>query len=267
VLFDWFTVFAQIANFLILMWLLKRFLYKPVLNAIDTREARIAKLLTDTEESQLQMQQQQEELTAKNVAFSKEREVLLAEAKADAERLKTQLNKTVSEEAEALRNQWIVTLQKEQAKLNDDINQRAHQAVFELARKTLQDLSNTELETHIILVFIKRLEQLSPQERQQFYASAHDEVVIRSSLELSEKSKEALRHAIATSLTPSLSIHFELDATLISGIEMTGRAHKLSWNIDDYLTNLKESVARIVNSTTQSHQKPKALGEYSVISE
>ena len=33
-----FTVFAQAINFLILVWLLKRFLYKPILHAIDERE-------------------------------------------------------------------------------------------------------------------------------------------------------------------------------------------------------------------------------------
>ena len=41
-LIDWFTVGAQVLNFLILVWLLKHFLYKPILNAIDAREKRIA---------------------------------------------------------------------------------------------------------------------------------------------------------------------------------------------------------------------------------
>jgi len=38
-LIDWFTVVAQVINFLILVWLMKRFLYKPILNAIAAREA------------------------------------------------------------------------------------------------------------------------------------------------------------------------------------------------------------------------------------
>ena len=46
-LIDWFTVGAQVLNFLILVWLLKRFLYKPILNAIDAREKRIAAELAD----------------------------------------------------------------------------------------------------------------------------------------------------------------------------------------------------------------------------
>ena len=46
-LIDWFTVGAQLLNFLILVWLLKRFLYKPILGAIDIRERRIAAELAD----------------------------------------------------------------------------------------------------------------------------------------------------------------------------------------------------------------------------
>jgi hypothetical protein len=48
-LIDWFTVGAQIVNFLILVWLLKRFLYKPILDAIDAREKRIAAELADAD--------------------------------------------------------------------------------------------------------------------------------------------------------------------------------------------------------------------------
>jgi F-type H+-transporting ATPase subunit b len=46
-LIDWFTVVAQVLNFLILVWLLKRFLYRPILNAIDVREKRIAAEVAD----------------------------------------------------------------------------------------------------------------------------------------------------------------------------------------------------------------------------
>ena len=49
-LIDWFTVIAQVINFLILVWLLKRFLYRPILNAIDAREKRIAAKIADADE-------------------------------------------------------------------------------------------------------------------------------------------------------------------------------------------------------------------------
>ena len=48
-LIDWFTVGAQVLNFVVLVWLLKRFLYKPVLNAIDAREKRVAAEAADAD--------------------------------------------------------------------------------------------------------------------------------------------------------------------------------------------------------------------------
>ncbi len=53
-LIDWFTVVAQALNFLILVWLLKRFLYKPILDALDAREKRIAGKLADADAKQLE---------------------------------------------------------------------------------------------------------------------------------------------------------------------------------------------------------------------
>ena len=44
---DWITVIAQIANFLVLVWLLKRFLYRPILDGIDAREAEIARSMAE----------------------------------------------------------------------------------------------------------------------------------------------------------------------------------------------------------------------------
>ncbi len=65
-LIDWFTVIAQVANFLILVWLLKRFLYHPILNAIDAREKRIAKQLSDADAKMTEAQKERDEFNRKN---------------------------------------------------------------------------------------------------------------------------------------------------------------------------------------------------------
>ena len=47
---DWFVFFAQIVNFLILLFLLKKFLYGRIINAMDAREAKIAAIFAEAEE-------------------------------------------------------------------------------------------------------------------------------------------------------------------------------------------------------------------------
>lgn len=63
-LIDWFTVGAQVFNFLVLVWLMKRYLYQPILHAIDTREARIAAELSDADAKKADAQKERDELGA-----------------------------------------------------------------------------------------------------------------------------------------------------------------------------------------------------------
>ena len=71
-LIDWFTVGAQVVNFIILIWLLKRFLYRPILTAIDTREQRIAAELADAATKQLQATQERTTFENKRQALDQQ---------------------------------------------------------------------------------------------------------------------------------------------------------------------------------------------------
>ena len=90
-LINWFTVIAQAINFLILVWLLKRFLYKPILHAIDEREKGIATQLAQAEAKKAEAQKDRDDFQHKNEAFDQERAALLKkatdEAKAERQRL------------------------------------------------------------------------------------------------------------------------------------------------------------------------------------
>ena len=68
---DWFTVGAQTLNFLVLMWLLKRFLYKPILHAIDEREKRIATELANADKKKAEAQKERDEFRKKNEEFDR----------------------------------------------------------------------------------------------------------------------------------------------------------------------------------------------------
>ncbi len=79
-LIDWFTVVAQIVNFLVLVWLLKRFLYKPILNAIDAREKRIASQVLKAQETEEVAKKERDAYQQKNEDLEKQKEVLLSKA-------------------------------------------------------------------------------------------------------------------------------------------------------------------------------------------
>ena len=72
-LIDWFTVVAQTLNFLILVWLMKRYLHKPILRAIDEREKRIVSELADADAKKSEAQKERDQFQQKNEEFDRQR--------------------------------------------------------------------------------------------------------------------------------------------------------------------------------------------------
>jgi len=81
VLIDWFTVGAQALNFVILVWLMKRFLYRPILDGIDAREQRIAAELADADRRKAEAQTERSDFQHKNEELDRQRARLLGEAR------------------------------------------------------------------------------------------------------------------------------------------------------------------------------------------
>ncbi len=100
-LIDWFTVGAQALNFLILVWLLKHFLYKPILNAIDSREKGIAAQLADATAKKAEAKKERDEFQSKNKAWDEQRSALLSKATDEAKAEKDHLIDEAHKEADS----------------------------------------------------------------------------------------------------------------------------------------------------------------------
>src|ERR1700679_2081610 len=116
-LIDWFTVGAQMLNFLILVWLLKRFLYKPILNAIDVREKRIAADVADAEAKRLEAQREHDDFLGKNKALDAERGALFQKAADDAKAERDRLVAEAQKEADGVRASRAAALESDQKRL------------------------------------------------------------------------------------------------------------------------------------------------------
>ena len=136
-LIDWFTVGAQTLNFLILVWLLKRFLYKPILDAIDGREKSIAKKLADANERRTEALKERDEFQKKNAAFDQQRAVLLSQATADVKAERQRLLDAARLSADALRTKRQEALKSEEQSLYEEIARRTREEVFAITRKAL----------------------------------------------------------------------------------------------------------------------------------
>ena len=159
-LIDWFTVAAQVVNFLILVWLLKRFLYKPILDAIDAREKRIAGELADADAKKAEAQKERDEFQHKNEEFDQQRAALMSQATDEAKAERQRLLDEARQAADALSAKRQETLRNDAHHLNQAISRRTQQEVFAIARKALTDLAGTSLEERMGEVFIRRLREM-----------------------------------------------------------------------------------------------------------
>src|SRR5271154_5563783 len=166
-LINWFTVGAQAVNFLILVWLLKRFLFKPILHAIDEREKGIASQLAQAEEKVAEAQKERDDFQHKNEVFDQQRAALLTKATDEAKAERQRLLDEARKDADALRAKRQDALRTEQRNLNQEIIRWTQKEVFAITRKTLADLAAASLEERMSAVFVQRLRALTGATKQQ----------------------------------------------------------------------------------------------------
>ncbi|WP_059410768.1 F0F1 ATP synthase subunit B family protein [Cupriavidus basilensis] len=249
-LIDWFTVGAQALNFVVLVWLLKRFLYQPVLDAIDARESRIAAQIADAEAKDAAARQQGDAFRRKNEAFDRERAALVAQATAEADALRRQLMDAARQAADDLGAKRQDALRNEAGQLTRSLGELARREVFAIARRALEDLASASLEERVAAVFVRRLRALDEPARRGLAAAlgtAPARIAVRSAFDLPQAQRAAIRAALDECLGGGIAPAFETAPELVGGIELVGGGQKLAWNVDHYLDALEHAAGELLD--------------------
>lgn len=253
-LIDWFTISAQILNFLILVGLLKRFLYRPILDALDAREKRVASRLAEAEAKKEEARKERNAFQEKNEAFAKERAGLLREATEEAQAERQRLLEEARQAAMSLRQQQEEAVREEERALYESISRRTRREVFAIARKALADLAGATLEERMVEVFIRRLRALKEKEKEALLSVLKESsapVVVRTTVDLSGDQAEATAEAIKEIVGRELKVRFETAPDLISGIELIANGQKVAWTIAGYLASLEQGLAELLKKKAQ----------------
>ncbi len=250
-LIDWFTVGAQVLNFLILVWLLQHFLYKPILAAIDAREKRIADQLAGATAKQADAQKERNEFEGKNKAIDEQRNALFAKATAEAKAEHDRLIGEAKKEADATRTGQATALKNDNARLSKEITRAAAHEVFGIARKTLNDLSTVSLEERMAEVFTRRLRAIDAQAKATMGAAikaSNDPALIRSTFDQPADQKAAIQNAINEAFAADVRIRFETTPDGVCGIELSAGGQKIAWTIANYLAALDGKIGELLGA-------------------
>jgi len=259
---NWFTVIAQIINFLLLVWLLKKFLYKPVLDAIDEREKKIVARLEDAKSKNEAAKKEQDEFAEKNKQFDAQKKELMDKAIADTKLQKDKLLEDAGKEVDALHAKQQKAIVDMQQNLKKIIAQQTQKEVFGISRKTLKDLAGVDLEEQAAKLFISRLQQLKDQKKQQFidaFKSVAKPILIQSAFELQEKQQTEIKKVVDEILGAQTEIEFKAAPEIIGGIELNANGYKLSWSISAYLDLLQNSLSNTLKDTAATAPEAKKV--------
>jgi len=244
---DWFVLLAQIINFLILVFLLKYFLYNRILGAIDARESKIASQFSEAERLKAQAQQSADAYDEKNRELKDKAEELMNQAQKASEHEKEQLMDKVREEVDQVRRRWYETLSREKKAFLEDLRRRAGTYIYDTIRHVLTDMANEDLEERMVQVFTERIREMSQEQQDKLKDSLKaggSIIVVRSAFALIPNQKKRIEEAIRPYVAPKVPIRYEVSGAIGAGIEMMAHGYKVSWSIEDYLASLEEMFVR-----------------------
>lgn len=242
---DWFTVVAQILNFIVLVWILRRFLYRPILKTMGERQARIHETMADANAEKTKAQEEREALEKEHTDIAHKRAEILQQAGTEAAAERERLLVEARGEFDTARRQYQETLEREKEGFQKSLSQRARSEVIAIADRLLNDLADSDLQDRMARKFVQRLTDLSVEDKARMRGAVAESVnrkpSLRSAFELDADTRGSIADAVGAWLG-EVSIQFEIEPSLVCGIELAVDGQKVAWSIEDYMRSMQSCV-------------------------
>ncbi|WP_322987841.1 F0F1 ATP synthase subunit B [Hoeflea sp.] len=232
---DWITVAAQVVNFLVLVWLLRRFLYRPILDGIDAREAEIADRMGEAKAIREAAEAAEASYKAEVAKLSASRAEMLEDARKTAEKQRDTLLAETRKRLAAEQADYEAQRAEDARRYAEELHRAGAKALLSLTRKALEDLADETLEQRIVANAAARLSGLAEDMRD---AAGDDrEAVVLTQAPLPEASASKLRTELEAIL-PGFSFRFATDPGLAPGLTLRLGGAQIAWTVDSYLAGL-----------------------------
>ena len=250
-LIDWFTVAAQIVNFLALVWLLKRFLYGPIVRAIDARESKVAALLADAEAKRKDAEDKLALYQSRLADIEERHEAILVEIRTEAEKRRAEMVDSAREQVRALETQWRQDLDRERNAFLLELRRRSATEILAMARRAVADLACMDVQECAVRVFLEKIRGLDEIE---WKSIAGGELQIRSAFKLPEETQIEIQAALEERLGVPLHLKFESAPEMGWGIELRGSGRRIGWSSETYLDAMEEDLREALEQKPEPAQ-------------
>jgi len=220
---NWWTLALQAINFLVLVWLLWRFLYRPVREVIEKRKALSEEAFAKAAAKEADVDAMKQRIEAERAAMAQERQEMLkstnAELAAERERTLAQTR----EEAKKLLDAAKETIAKERQAALGELQAQAGQLSIDLASKLLSEIDANALAAACLEKLEARLRAMPADELETLkrdLAPAAGRMVVVTSVPVPEPDQVRWRERFAAFLGPADKIDFAADAAIVGGAEL-----------------------------------------------
>jgi len=232
---DWITVIAQIVNFLVLIWLLKRYLYRPILNGIDAREAEIADRMLAATHAEEKAEAAEARYLDEIATLHANESAMTDTARQKAEAARDVLLADAHEMFEKERKDWDAHLKQEGHKYIAELHKIGAEALLSLTRKVLGDLADETLEERIVAHVVTQLAPMSEDLRNAAGGLAKAVATTRDPLPKAARKK---LEADLQDIVPNVTLRFETDTAQSPGLILRMGGAQVAWTVDTYIDGL-----------------------------
>tara|TARA_R110002110_G_scaffold4822_15_gene24207 strand:- start:1133 stop:1942 length:810 start_codon:yes stop_codon:yes gene_type:complete len=250
---DWITVTAQIANFLVLVWLLQRFLYRPITLAMARREEEIEKRLAEAKTARQEAEKEAETLRQRQTGIEDDKDRILDTARQEAQSLRARLESDLRKDMESRREAWRAHLEEERESLASTLQRRAGHQVIAIAELMLREYARADLAGEIAGGFIARLEELGDDRREKLASAAtrtHGPASIESSVALKPGTRGQITRAVHQALGREIDLHYHEDKDMVLGMRLSIGEQTLEWSAARHLKRLEGALDEAIDSAT-----------------
>lgn len=240
---NWSTFFLEIINFLILMWILKRFLYHPVMNALEKRTASIHQTQTEASAKMADAQALESRFQQRLSDWEAEKQQLQASWMQSLQQKRTEQLQALQSELDAEREKNAVVSRQEQAEIEKSAQLLAHKQGALFASKLLSGIASPEVESRLCELLLQKIELLTTEELTALQAAcqqARTEVIVSSAFPLSTSQEQAIKQKITTLCGQTIPLSFQQNSELLAGLRIHIGAWSLRLNLKDELGRFME---------------------------
>lgn len=235
---SWSTFVLEVINFLILVWILKHFLYKPVMDVIARRQADIEKSLADAAAQQADAEKLQHQFEGRLEEWEKQRQAALDQLAAELKVEKQQRLNDLYTQIESEREKAEAAAAKRE---QDNLRNREEAALKlagRFATRLLEQASGQETEQKLVQMLIQQLHELPEEKAAKLnakYGEPPQRILVTSAYELDQTLQQQLKQELMHSLRWDIPIEFSRDSQLIAGVRIAIGAWVLGANVRDEL--------------------------------